>query len=247
MDQDTPKYIRYQKLVGETPLEALNRLKSEKPELQNVRLAYAGRLDPQASGELLILVGEECKKRDHYQGLDKVYTFELLIGVSTDTGDIMGEITQFNHTSKVSESEILTTAKGFEGNFDQEFPVYSSKAVDGKPLWQWAKEGRLDEIKIPTHPVTVHNIELIGSEKIKSETVFHEIESRINKVTGDFRQAEIIEHWKEKLTDGYEIQTFKLEAKVGSGTYIRQLAFDFSKKLRVPMCCWSIHRNSINI
>ena len=57
--------LLFDKHLSETPLEALHRLRTEQPELQNTKLAYSGRLDPMASGLLLVLVGEECKQRDH--------------------------------------------------------------------------------------------------------------------------------------------------------------------------------------
>ena len=152
---ELPRFIKYNKEIGETPLEALNRLKAERPELNDIRLAYAGRLDPQASGELLILVGDECKNRDHYQGLDKTYTFDLLVGFSTDTGDIMGLIDKIDLTSTLKEQDLEQALLRFIGTVEQKFPIYSSQTVDGKPLWKWAKEGRVDEIKIPEESISL--------------------------------------------------------------------------------------------
>lgn len=85
------------KPVGATPLDVLYELQERNPGYKDVRLAYAGRLDPMAEGLLLVLVGDECKRRDHYQKLDKIYEFEVLFGVSTDTYDILGKITSTKH------------------------------------------------------------------------------------------------------------------------------------------------------
>ena len=54
------------KKVGETPLEALDRLRKIKPEYREETLSYAGRLDPVAEGVMLVLVGEECKNKEKY-------------------------------------------------------------------------------------------------------------------------------------------------------------------------------------
>ena len=56
---------------GETPLQALNRLRKEAPKLENEILSYAGRLDPLAEGLMLVLIGEANKKREKYLNLDK--------------------------------------------------------------------------------------------------------------------------------------------------------------------------------
>ena len=55
-------------------------------------MTYAGRLDPMASGVLLVLAGEETKNKDKYLGLDKEYDFEILFGFATDTYDILGKV-----------------------------------------------------------------------------------------------------------------------------------------------------------
>ena len=89
---------------GETPLECLDRFKKENPEYEEVgpqgtlvrhdfaksKMTYAGRLDPLAEGLLLVLVGEECKKKEKYLGLDKEYEVDVLFGFATDTYDVLG-------------------------------------------------------------------------------------------------------------------------------------------------------------
>jgi tRNA U55 pseudouridine synthase TruB len=69
--------ILIDKKVGETPLELINRIRIEMPELKDERLSYAGRLDPMAEGQMLILVGDENDNREKYLGLDKEYEAEF--------------------------------------------------------------------------------------------------------------------------------------------------------------------------
>src|SRR3989338_4911372 len=82
------------KKEGETPLAALEAFRRKNKEYANTKLTYAGRLDPMASGLLLLLAGEEIKNKEKYLNLDKEYEFEILFGFQTDTYDILGKITK---------------------------------------------------------------------------------------------------------------------------------------------------------
>ena len=84
------------KPVGVTPLQFLNIFKEKHSEYKNETLSYAGRLDPVAEGILIVLVGDENKKREKYLGLDKQYVSEIVFGISTDTFDQLGLITNVN-------------------------------------------------------------------------------------------------------------------------------------------------------
>src|SRR5690349_10661953 len=78
------------KPVGLTPLEMINKLQSQTPELVGKKICYAGRLDPLAHGVLLLLSGEETKQREKYLSLPKTYEFEVVFGMQTDTYDVLG-------------------------------------------------------------------------------------------------------------------------------------------------------------
>jgi len=81
------------KKEGETPLEALNALRHKRgKKYQDIKMTYAGRLDPMASGVLLVLLGEETKNKEKYIALDKEYEFEVLFCVATDTYYILGKV-----------------------------------------------------------------------------------------------------------------------------------------------------------
>ena len=93
------KLLVLNKREGETPLEALENWRLKHKKYKDVKMTYAGRLDPMASGLLVILAGEETKNKEKYLGLDKEYEFEVLFGFSTDTYDILGKI-QHSHILK---------------------------------------------------------------------------------------------------------------------------------------------------
>jgi tRNA pseudouridine55 synthase len=171
------------KSVGETPLECLERTRREKWIDVNVPMTYAGRLDPLASGKLLLLIGEECKEKEKYLGLDKEYEIEVLFGVGTDTGDALGLITQVDRqTHAMTYSEGLVS-KGYPwtkfcGKFTQVYPAYSSKTVcprsdlgqvqdkiserfhlgKKRHLHDLARSGELPD-EMPTKEVEIYSIE----------------------------------------------------------------------------------------
>lgn len=248
--EDPPKYALVDKQIGETPLQAISAYLKNHPELSGLKTAYAGRLDPQASGQLLVLIGDECKNRDHYQGLDKIYTFDLIVGISTDTGDIMGLIQEFEHSPPpVSLEQFQSALQSITTTYEQEFPAYSSKTVNGVPLWQIAKANKLSEIQIPSHEVTIYESQATQAKKISYETLFHDIKTRVTRVKGDFRQQEIINKWEQYLELSQslrkDVQILSARVKVSSGTYIRQLTKDLREQLDTPLCCWHIHRDRV--
>ncbi len=250
------------KKEGETPLECIERFRGENPEYKNEKMTYAGRLDPMAEGVLLVLVGDECKKKQKYLGLDKEYEFEILWGFQTDTYDILG-IPQisFLHSrecknekisknlfsySREYENELIGELKKIKGKSMQKYPPYSSMTVKGKQLHQWAREDRLDEIEIPEREVEIYNIEFLGNREINSKNLLENITERIEKISGDFRQDEIKKGWKdllEKSQKNFLISKFKI--KCSSGTYVREIASDLGGKLGVGAVAFSIKRTKI--
>lgn len=201
------------KNIGETPLEAIKReFKDDK------KRTYAGRLDPMAEGLLLILEGEECKQKEKYLNLDKTYIYEAIQGIQTDSYDLLGKITNVNLEEKKLD---LKT-----GKIILEYPPYSSKTVNGKSLFEYAKEGRLSEIQLPTREVEIYSHKILEENIIKGEEIVKTVEERVKLVKGDFRQKEILEEWG-KFDKEYGKEAFKIwkaEIKVSSGTYIRTVA-----------------------
>lgn len=248
------------KNIGETPLECLERYRKERNIDKDIPMTYAGRLDPMAEGLMILLVGEECKNKDKYLGLNKTYEFKILVGFSTDTYDLLGLVTQSE--DKISSSlmgspdtEILSSDLAqelqkildqFIGTFTQKYPSFSSKTILGKQLWELSKDDELPE-NLPEHDVDIYKLSFNSSKIIQIEDLKKEIVSRISLVNGDFRQEKIVEKWnqvfKDINQDCFEILSFGCECS--SGTYIRQLVADISKKVGLPMVTYSINRTKI--
>lgn len=242
--------IHIYKNIGETPLEVIQRFKVQNSKFKDSKIAYAGRLDPMARGEMILLIDEECKNRDHYQGLDKVYQFEVLFGVETDTYDILGRISGIRDLGlgTTTYNLIPKTLESFIGKQNQPYPPYSSINLNGHPLFWWARNGKLNEIEIPTKVITIYSLELIDSYEIKNEELKMKILERIDLVKGDFRQEEIKKDWEEfflKNESEKKFKIYKFEAKVSSGTYIRQLVHEMGAQLNVGAIAVDINRTKI--
>jgi tRNA pseudouridine55 synthase len=237
------------KKMGETPLESILRFKSDNPEYKDTKIAYAGRLDPMAHGALLLLLGEECKKRDLYQGFNKVYEFQIIVGVETDAFDILGlpngKVFQNNYDIENLEISIKNILKSFIGEIEQAYPPYSSFHVNGKPLFWYAKNDLLKTIEIPKHQVRISSLEFVDSMYKTSKELLNEILERIDLVKGDFRQKEIISNWENILSENIEIRLIKFRAEVSSGTYIRQLVKDIADKTNTSLTVFEIYRKSV--
>ena len=238
------------KPIGKTPLQVILQFKKQFPEYENVKMAYAGRLDPLAEGVLIILCGEECKNRKEYERLDKEYDFEILAGISTDSYDVMGLIQKIDF-HQVSDSDFSKSIKNcinkFKGEFDQPYPPYSSIKVNGKSLFHWARENKLSSIKIPSKKVTVYSVEFLSEKQLSGKKLLESVKNRVENVEGVFRQKEIVVDWENKLALHLNqiIPVFKFRITCSSGTYIRSIANEVGKKIGIPCLANSIHRTRV--
>lgn len=232
------------KEIGETPLDCLKRVREREGISMDIPMTYAGRLDPMAEGLMIMLAGEECKEKDHYLGLSKAYEFEVLVGFETDTYDLLGLVKSACNETVSSDrfSEVLNT---FVGEYEQSYPAYSSKPVDGKPLFQHAREG--NKIEIPTHRVTIESLTVMDVRSITADVLKKEITEKIGKVRGDFRQSDILKEWGGVLENNTqkEFQIFSCIVSCESGTYVRQLVHDLGIKIGVPCVTYSIKRTKV--
>ena len=240
------KVIVLDKKEGQTPLQALQLFRRKNKKYQDSKMTYAGRLDPMASGLLLLLVDEKIKDKEEFLGLDKEYNFEILFGFATDTYDILGKIKEKDLIKIKREKikkDIENELKDFKGKIKQKHPAYSSKTVKGKPLFYYARKG--EDIEPPERLVEIKKIKFLKIKKIKGQKLIQEINKRINKVKGDFRQKEIKESWLDKIDkkESYFIASFNI--KCSSGTYVRALANTLGQKIKIPTLAYKIERIKI--
>ncbi len=247
MAQELDQVLNLYKRKSETPLQTLERYVSRHLHFKKAKMTYAGRLDPMAEGVLVALTGEKNKERDAYTGLDKDYEFEFLLGVETDTHDILGKVVSAEGAGEVAEPAVALALKKYLGKFMQKYPAYSSKVVDGTPLFDLARKGKLESVAMPEHEVTVERIELVGSRKVSKDDFRKSLIADIEKVTGDFRQAEILEAWDRyfESTPVGEFTLYKAKVTCGSGFYVRQLVSDVGRDLGTGAITTSILRTRV--
>ncbi len=251
-------YVVLEKAVGQTPLVCAELWRAAHPQYADVPLAYAGRLDPMASGKLLVLIGAECKKQTEYHGLDKEYAFSVLFGITSDTADVLGRLKSEIQVPRISREELEYIAIKLTGQVSLPYPHFSSKTVQGKPLHTWTLEDRLDEIEIPTAESTIYELHL---ESLTSLSRTETVETALDKINtippvtdkrkalgNDFRRADVRQDWQSvldnfSLPNHYQIATFMCSAT--SGTYMRSLSEVIAKKVGTCGLAWNIHRTKI--
>jgi len=234
------------KPVGLTPLQALQQLRILQPELQSEKLAYAGRLDPMAEGVLLVLVGETCKERQTYQMLPKTYQVSILFGVSTDTYDALGKVTSVKKISLTEITDFLCSElPDIVGKYDQQYPPYSAVLVNGKPLFYWAREGKIHTIKIPSKTIQISSVTQDSKTTITSENLFYYSEKKIQTVQGDFRQKEILKIWKNSLSQKLIFPLVTLTIQSSQGAYMRSIAHTLGEKMGTGAIALHIKRTAV--
>jgi tRNA pseudouridine(55) synthase len=252
------KYVVLDKEVGQTPLQCVELWRAEHQEFLGVPLSYAGRLDPMASGKLLVLIGDECKRQEQYHGLDKRYEFSVLLGVSSDTGDVLGRLQLETVLPQATRAQFGSAAEKLTGPITLPYPHFSSKTVQSKPLHVWTLEGRLSEIEIPTQSSTVYSLKLSNYQTKTRGEIYTSVSAKIETIPevtetskalgNDFRRVDVRADWKKfvetgKPTDIFTIATFACVAS--SGTYMRSLAEEIGKLVGTNALAYHIHRTHI--
>ena len=240
-----------EKHVGETPLECIERLRIEADIARDIPMTYAGRLDPMASGLLLVLVGEACKNKEQYTALDKVYEVDIVFGIDTDTHDVLGRIIHVQLPDETILNTITQTdfLQKYVGRLEQEYPAFSSKTIDGVALHTHARLDTLPDT-MPTKSVTIFSIKQIsdsGLVKVTGEELAKNAIDKITLVHGDFRQADIIALWSRFAQDHAKDFFYKISISVScsSGTYMRSLAKRIGSDLEVGAIATRIHRVTV--
>lgn len=236
------------KPLGLTPLQIITLLKQQYPKYESARIGYAGRLDPLAEGVLLLLLDDENRKHKKYEDLPKVYEFEVLFGMSTDSYDTLGLI---RHTRKqqtiISTQQIEELLPHFLGKQQQIYPPFSSKTVGGIPLYKWARDGKIEEIILPQREIEITSLELLTSSLLPLKQLQQTVLSRIEIVAGDFRQDEIRSSWQTFLntTPLLSFPLFRFRISCSSGTYVRAIAQRMGEELGAGALAYSIKRTAV--
>lgn len=136
------------------------------------KVGHTGTLDPNATGVLPILIGTGTKVSKYLVEHEKTYVATLALGKRTDTGDSEGNIIEEDNSfGKFDEEKIKSILKRFVGKQNQTPPIYSAIKVDGKKLYEYAREGK--EVNIKPREIEIYNIDL---KKYDNEEITFEVE-----------------------------------------------------------------------
>ncbi len=124
--------------------------------LRERRIGHTGTLDPAVTGVLPLCVGRATRMVEYLQEAPKTYRAKLRFGLATDTEDLSGEVTERKDASFLTEPMIREAALSFVGEIDQIPPMVSAVKVDGKRLYELARQGITIERK--SRRVTIHRL-----------------------------------------------------------------------------------------
>ncbi len=151
--------INVYKEKGYTSHDVVTRLRKI---LGQKKIGHTGTLDPDAEGVLPVCLGKATKVCDLLADQDKTYQAILLLGQSTDTQDVSGEVLKSAEVTS-SIKEVYEAVQAFQGEYAQIPPMYSALKVNGKKLYELAREGKTVERKarqVHIHEIKIHEIVL---------------------------------------------------------------------------------------
>lgn len=152
-------YLIIDKPAGMTSHDVVGRVRRV---LGERRVGHAGTLDPAATGVLPIAVGLATRTVEYLSDASKAYVAEVTFGVTTDSADIDGVVTDVADASGLTEKGVEGLVASFAGPQLQVPPMHSAIKVGGQRMYDLARKG--EEIDLPPRPITIHEIELVAWE-----------------------------------------------------------------------------------
>ncbi len=127
--------------------------------LNTNRVGHTGTLDPIATGLMVLCVGEGLKLVELLTNHDKDYIAKVKVGIKTDTYDLTGKVLEAKEV-KLNKDDLINCLNSFLGEYLQTVPIYSSVKVNGKKLYEYAREKK--EVELPKREIDITNIELLS-------------------------------------------------------------------------------------
>ena len=164
------------------------------------KIGHTGTLDPDATGVLPVCIGRATKVCELLTDHDKTYEAVAVLGITTDTLDTSGETLTCREVN-VTRNELEDVLTHFRGEIEQVPPMYSAVKINGKKLYEYAREGI--EIERKKRKITIHELELLSYDETDTRTA----------------------------DEAMKKPTFTIRVKCSKGTYIRTLIDDIGKML----------------
>ncbi|KAG9228967.1 putative tRNA pseudouridine synthase 4 [Amylocarpus encephaloides] len=192
-----------------------NQRKRRREKDPRVKIGHGGTLDPLATGVLIAGVGVGTKSLQEFLLCTKTYDAVVLFGTGTDTYDRVGKVLRRGPTEHITKEVVEQALGRFRGKFMQLPPLFSALKMNGKPLYEYAREGKPIPREIERRPVNVEHLELLefmeagthGHQPPTEEGSYAEI-NVANQLWSQERsiprQSEDSPDWKEKAKQHFE-------------------------------------------
>ena len=144
------------------------------------KIGHTGTLDPLATGVLVLCVGKATKLVDLITGYDKEYIAKVCLGTLTDTLDITGNIIKEKETN-ITKEKIENTLKSFIPGYEQEVPIYSAVKINGKKLYEYARNG--ETVELPKRYIKINSIDLISDIEYENGKTYFSFITNVSKGT----------------------------------------------------------------
>ena len=148
--------------------------------LNTKKVGHTGTLDPMATGVLVLCIGNALKVCELITANDKEYIAKVILGIETETLDTTSPIINTKKTN-ITKEEIEKVLNSFKGSYLQEVPKYSAVKINGKKLYEYAREGK--EIELPKKMVTIYDIQLVSDITYYNDTTSFYIKTTVSKGT----------------------------------------------------------------
>jgi tRNA pseudouridine55 synthase len=229
----------YKEYRGFQPVKSRGKRNKSRP---YIRIGHGGTLDPIATGVLVMGLGKGTQTLiDYLQNSVKTYRAVALFGAATTTYDSEGKILRRTSVKHLTDEKVREALKRFDGTITQLPPVYSALKMDGKPLYDYAREGKplprpieprecqVSNVLLPLDQGLVwdHDYELPVALADFDEKVFH------RSVAKPITPQDIadIENEQDTLGKDEKLPILTVDFTVSSGTYIRTLIHDLGLAL----------------
>lgn len=144
------------------------------------KIGHTGTLDPIATGVLILCIGSATKLVEALTSDDKEYIATVELGTLTDTLDNTGNVIKEEKTN-VNVNQIKKALEKMQGVYEQEVPIYSAVKINGKKLYEYAREGI--NVELPKRMVNIKSLELINNIKYENNKTTFQIRCHVSKGT----------------------------------------------------------------
>ena len=144
------------------------------------KIGHTGTLDPLATGVLVLCIGKATKLVEILTATEKEYIAEVTLGLKTDTLDITGKILETSDVI-INKEKIVNVLNSMIGSYEQEVPIYSAVKINGKKLYEYARENK--DIELPKRTVEIKKLSLIGDISYRDNKTIFKIDCLVSKGT----------------------------------------------------------------